>query len=194
MSQKCFIISFKIEKKGDYMKEPEKQIQISFPNKDEFPSKEKEITFEEEGIDAKALVTRTDRRGVVTFASKAYRDMTKFSKEELVGKPHSVVRHPFMPKVVFRDMWKTIMEKKHWSGILVNQRKDGKHYWVRVDVDAIDADGNIISDMKSIGEEKREENKFKKIEGFVAVRREPTQKEIEEAKKLYVKIRQKKEF
>jgi aerotaxis receptor len=134
---------------------------------------DKEATFEEEGLDARALITRTDKKGIITFASKAYRDMTKYSKNELVGKPHSIVRHPMMPEAAFKEMWDTILSGKHWEGMVRNLRKDGKYYWVVVQIDPINAEGEIIYD------------KPEEIAGFVAVRREPSREEIKEADKLY---------
>jgi len=136
-----------------------------------------EATFKEEGLDARALITRTDKKGIITFASKAYRDMTKYSRNELVGKPHSIVRHPLMPEAAFKDMWDTIERGEHWEGMVRNLRKDGKYYWVIVQVDPIDAEGNIVYSTPE------------KIGGYVAVRREPTRKEIEEADKLYKNVR-----
>ena len=136
-----------------------------------------EATFEDEGLDARALITRTDKKGIITFASKAYRDMTKYSRDELVGKPHSIVRHPFMPEAGFREMWDTIQKGKHWEGMVKNLRKDGKYYWVVVQVDPIDENGNIIYD------------EVDKIAGYVAVRREPSREEVKEADELYRKIR-----
>ena len=136
-----------------------------------------EATFEEEGLDARALITRTDKKGIITFASKAYRDMTKYSKDELIGKPHSIVRHPLMPEAAFKEMWDTIQEGKHWEGMVRNLRKDGKYYWVVVQIDPIDENGNTIYD------------KPDKIAGYVAVRREPTREEIQEADKLYKAMR-----
>ena len=136
-----------------------------------------EATFEEEGLDARALITRTDTKGIITFASKAYRDMTKYSKDELIGKPHSIVRHPLMPEAAFRDMWDTIQRGEHWEGMVRNLRKDGKYYWVIVQVDPIDEYGNTIY------------NQPEKIAGYVAVRREPTREEVAQADKLYRQMR-----
>ena len=136
-----------------------------------------EATFEEEGLDARALITRTDTKGIITFASKAYRDMTKYSKDELIGKPHSIVRHPLMPEAAFKEMWDTIKRGEHWEGMVRNLRKDGKYYWVIVQIDPIDENGNIIY------------NHPEKIAGYVAVRREPSRKEVEEADKLYRSMR-----
>ena len=136
-----------------------------------------EATFEEEGLDARALITRTDKKGIITFASPAYRQMTKYSKEELIGKPHSIVRHPDMPEAAFKEMWDTIKQGKHWEGIVKNLRRDGKYYWVVVQIDPIDENGNIIY------------NKPDKIAGYIAVRREPSRSEINEADKLYKSMR-----
>jgi aerotaxis receptor len=135
-----------------------------------------EITFEEEGLDARALVTRTDKSGIITFASKAYREMTKYSKEELVGSPHSIVRHPFMPEAAFKDMWDTVKKGEHWNGLVMNLRKDGKHYWVDVHVDPIDEDGNVVKESE-------------KIVGYCAIRREPSRDEINDAYTLYKAMR-----
>jgi len=137
----------------------------------------KEITFQDEGLDARALITRTDLKGIITFASKAYRQMTKFTKDDLIGSPHSIVRHPFMPEAGFKEMWDTIQRGDHWEGMVMNLRKDSNHYWVIVQCDPIDENGNIIY------------NDPEKIKSYVAVRREPTREEIQEAYELYKKIR-----
>jgi len=136
-----------------------------------------EVTFKEEGIDARALITRTDKRGIITFASKAYRDMTKYSKTELIGKPHSIVRHPCMPEAAFKEMWDTILKGREWIGIVKNLRKDGKYYWVIVQISPLDENGNILKEEP------------KKIAGFLAIRREPSRKDIEKVKEYYKAVR-----
>ncbi len=138
---------------------------------------DKEATFAEEGLDARALITRTDKKGIITFASKAYRYMTKYSKNELIGKPHSIVRHPMMPEVAFKEMWGTINRGEHWEGMVRNLRKDGKYYWVIVQIDPINDMGDIVY------------NEPENITGFVAVRREPSRQEVKEADSLYRKLR-----
>lgn len=144
----------------------------------------KEVTFYEMGLDARSLVTRTDLRGVVTFASKAYREMTGFKKEEIIGRSHNLVRHPFMPRKIFEQMWTSIKEGKNFTGYIMNMRKDGTYYWVEVTIDAIDKDGNIISTLASIGHQSRISNK-KDIAGYVAIRREPSRSEIREVEEYY---------
>jgi len=136
-----------------------------------------EATFDEEGLDARALITRTDTKGIITFASKAYREMTKYSKDELIGKPHSIVRHPLMPEAAFREMWSTIQKGHHWEGMVRNLRKDGKYYWVVVQIDPINENGEIVYERPD------------EIAGYVAVRREPTREEVAEADKLYRQMR-----
>jgi aerotaxis receptor len=136
----------------------------------------KEITFKDEGLDARALITRTDLKGIITFASKAYRDMTKFNRNDLIGSPHSIVRHPFMPESVFKKMWDTIQRGEHFAGLVMNLRKDSNHYWVEVNVDPIDEEGNVVSDPD-------------KIAGYLAIRREPSRDEIEQAYELYKVMR-----
>ena len=104
-----------------------------------------EVTFKEEGLEASALITQTDLHGVITYASKAYRQMTKYSKEELVGSPHSIVRHPDMPAAAFKQMWDVIKSDKMWEGYVKNLRKDGKYYWVIVRIEPIfDENGKKI--------------------------------------------------
>ena len=133
---------------------------------------DEEITFESEGLDAKALITKTNKRGIITFASRAYRSMTKYSKEELVGKSHNVVRHPCMPETAFKEMWDTILSCKRWVGFVKNLRKDGKYYWVIVKIEAVDKNGDIATSPDE-------------IDSFVAIRREPSRKDIEKVKKDY---------
>jgi len=147
-----------------------------------------EVSFQDIGLDARALVTRTDKNGIITFASKAYRELSCYSKSELVGRSHNIIRHPFMPKIVFKKMWEAIKTGKHFSGIVMNMRKDGKYYWVEVRIDAIDTSGNIISSLSSVGEGAVDKSS-EEIAGYVAIRREPTRKEINEAIKVYKKLK-----
>ena len=85
---------------------------------------------EEVIFDGGVMVTETDPKGIITYANRKFREMTGFSKKELIGSPHSIIRHPDMPKGAFRGMWKTISDKKIWRGYIKSMRKDGKFYWV----------------------------------------------------------------
>ena len=137
----------------------------------------KEATFEMEGLDARTLITRTDINGIINFASLSYRRMTKFRKTDLLGNPHSIVRHPFMPEAVFKEMWDIIKSGKSYRGMVVNLRRDGKHYWVEVRIAPIDEEGQILC------------YKPGEIAGFLAVRREPSREEIQIAYEKYKVIR-----
>ena len=127
---------------------------------------DEEVSFEDEKLDARCLITRTDLRGIITYSSLSYRKMTKYSKEDLLGKPHSIVRHPDMPKAAFKSMWNTINNDIAWEGYVKNLRKDGKYYWVIVRIEPIfDEDGNKI--------------------GYVGIRREPSREAIKMIIKKY---------
>ena len=130
---------------------------------------DEEVTFEKEGLEARSLITRTDLKGIITFASKAYRQITKYDKEELIGSPHSIVRHPDMPAIAFKEMWDTIENNIVWEGYVKNLRKDGKYYWVIVRIESIyDEDGNKI--------------------GYVGLRREPDREKLPSIIKKYKEL------
>jgi len=90
------------------------------------------------------MITETDIRGVITYANRKFRDLTGYTKDELIGSPHNINRHPDMPKGAFRGMWKTISGKRIWKGCVKNMTKDGSFYWVLVYVQPImDRNGKI---------------------------------------------------
>ena len=93
----------------------------------------KSISVDEEvSFDGGVMITETDTEGIITYTSRKFREMTGFSKEELIGSPHSITRHPDMPKGVFKAMWKVISEQKIWRGYIKSMRKDGRFYWALV--------------------------------------------------------------
>ncbi|WP_457597292.1 PAS domain-containing protein [Hydrogenimonas sp.] len=87
---------------------------------------------EEVIFDGGVMITETDRRGILVYANKKFCEMTGYTREELIGAPHSVIRHPDMPKGIFKSMWQTVAKGKIWRGYIKNLRKDGKYYWVLV--------------------------------------------------------------
>ena len=90
---------------------------------------DEEVTFEAAGVINRSIVSRTDLKGDITFANRAFCALSGYSKDELVGQPHSIVRHPDMPKIAFKEMWNTIQNNQKWHGFVKNLRKDGKYYW-----------------------------------------------------------------
>ncbi|WP_200763718.1 PAS domain-containing protein [Nitrosophilus alvini] len=120
------------------------------------------------------IISETDTNGVITFANRKFCEISGYKKEELVGQPHSIVRHPDMPKAAFKDMWETIKNGKNWEGLIKNLRKDGKYYWVMSYIKPkYDENGNII--------------------GYIAARRVPTRPEIRRYEILYKEMKSKEE-
>jgi aerotaxis receptor len=78
-----------------------------------------------------SIISRTDEKGVITYVNDEFVEASGFSREELIGQPHNMVRHPDMPAEAFRDMWATLKRGKPWGGIVKNRRKDGSFYWVK---------------------------------------------------------------
>ena len=95
--------------------------------------------------------------------------MSGFSEEELIGQPHSILRHPDMPAVAFKDLWDTVNAGKKWHGYVKNLRKDGAYYWVYA---------TVIPNVRK-----------GKVVGFTSVRRKPSRKKVEESDKLYASLR-----
>ncbi len=114
------------------------------------------------------LVSKTDLKGITTYANDAFVEMSGFAREELVGKNHNVVRHPDMPPQAFKWLWDTLKEGKPWRGIVKNRCKNGDHYWVKALVVPIKENNQIV--------------------GYMSVRNAPTRAEIEGADALYKKL------
>jgi len=117
------------------------------------------------------LVSRTDLKGVITHANDAFIDISGFSREELIGKSHNVVRHPDMPPEAFADLWRTVKSGMPWTGLVKNRTKRGDFYWVRAFVVPIRREGRSI--------------------GFMSVRTEPDRAHVAEAGKLYAAVARK---
>jgi len=122
--------------------------------------------------DNSVLITETDAKGIITYANRRFINLSGFSKEELLGAPHNITRHPDMPLGLFKAMWKIITSKKVWRGYVKSLRKDGKFYWTLTYIQAkIDESGTIIgytasrkmAYRKSIIEA---EEKYHKLKGF----------------------------
>jgi len=76
------------------------------------------------------LISETDLKGRITFANEDFCKYAEYSVEELIGKPHNIVRHPDMPSEAFKDLWDTIKRGEVWEGVVKNKSKSGKSYWV----------------------------------------------------------------
>jgi PAS domain S-box-containing protein len=92
-----------------------------------------------------SIVSKTDTKGVITHVSDTFCEISGYTREELLGKPHNIVRHPDNPKKIFEDMWETLKRGEIWRGIVRNRKKDGKSYYADSMIMPItDLDGNII--------------------------------------------------
>lgn len=111
------------------------------------------------------LVTRTDLKGIITYVNDAFVEISGYSREELLGVNHNIVRHPDMPAVAFEDLWTTIKQGKPWSALVKNRTKHGDYYWVEANVTPTFKDG--------------------KIAGYVSARYAPNRESIEQVAALY---------
>ncbi len=96
-------------------------------------------------VDRSFIVSKTDPQGVTTYVNDEFCNISGYSKEELIGKPHNIIRHPDMQKSFFEEMWYTLRElKKPWVGEIQNRKKDGTSYWVKAMISPIlDSSGKI---------------------------------------------------
>lgn len=95
------------------------------------------------------IISRTNLKGDITYVNELFAQISGYSVEELIGKPHNIVRHPDMPKIVFKEMWQEIKEFKKWTGCIKNLRKDGGFYWVYAEVSGVFL-GKEVVEYKSI--------------------------------------------
>ncbi|WP_294947828.1 PAS domain-containing protein [Sulfurivirga sp.] len=117
------------------------------------------------------LVSKTDNRGTIKYANLPFCRIAGYEEAELVGQPHSIVRHPDMPKTVFRLLWETISHGHEFWGYVKNRSRDGGYYWVFAHVTpTFDATGRII--------------------GYHSDRRAPRDEALEKVGALYAELRQ----
>jgi len=105
----------------------------------------KEMSELIEKFDHNVIASKTDTKGIITYVSHAFCTISGYSKEELLGKPHNIVRHPDMPKEMYQHMWATIQAGKEWKGEIKNRTKDNNYYWVDVTITPeLDTDGKLV--------------------------------------------------
>jgi len=76
------------------------------------------------------IVSETDAKGKITYCNDYFMEVSGYNEEELIGKAHNIVRHPDMPKVVFKLLWETISAGKNINALIKNLAKDGRYYWI----------------------------------------------------------------
>jgi aerotaxis receptor len=115
--------------------------------------------------DGKLIVSTTDKNGIITNANRAFIEMSGYLEEELIGSPHSILRHPEMPAAAFKNLWETVNRGEKWQGFVKNLRKDGGYYWVKATVIPNIRNGRVVS--------------------YTSVRRKPSRSKVEESILLY---------
>lgn len=118
-----------------------------------------------------AIISHTDPKGRITYVTDDFVEVSGFTREELLGQPHNIVRHPDMPEEAFRDLWATLKAGRAWSGIVKNRRKNGDHYWVKATACSL-PDGS----------------------GYMSVRVAASPEEIRAAEDLYARMRRGEKF
>ncbi len=112
-------------------------------------------------VDKYVITSSTDTRGVITYTSEAFCEISGYSEQELIGQSHGLLRHPDMPDEIYRDLWKTLRSGQTWQGELKNRKKNGDYYWVHAYISPnFDEDGSI--------------------EGYTAIRQDITDKKLAE--------------
>jgi methyl-accepting chemotaxis protein len=130
------------------------------------PVTDHEIPFPPDTI----LVSKTDHKGIITYANPAFVAISGFSEAELLGRNHNLVRHPDMPPAAFKDLWETVRAGRTWTGIVKNRAKSGDYYWVRANVTPVPlANGGVE---------------------YMSVRTAPSAAEKRAAEDLYRQVRQ----
>ncbi|PSJ22539.1 chemotaxis protein [Halomonas sp. ND22Bw] len=104
------------------------------------PITQREVVLDDDHF----LISRTDLKGRITYANPAFIEVSGFSKDELIGAPHNLVRHPDMPPAAFQDLWDTLAAGKTWHGLVKNRCKNGDYYWVDASVSPILEDGEVV--------------------------------------------------
>ena len=119
--------------------------------------------------DGEFIYSRTNLKGVIEEANEAFARISAFTREEMIGQPHNMVRHPDMPESAFADMWADLKAGRPWRGVVKNRRKDGGYYWVVANASPVRENGQIV--------------------GYQSVRARPSRDEISAADNAYRRIR-----
>ncbi|WP_419900884.1 PAS domain-containing protein [Roseomonas sp. USHLN139] len=119
--------------------------------------------------DNEIIVTKTDTAGRIRYANPVFLRVSALKLEETLGRPHSIIRHPDMPRAIFRLMWDTIRDRQEFFGYILNLAKNGDHYWVFAHVTAsFGRDGSIV--------------------GFHSNRRRPSTSQVSAISSIYADI------
>ena len=129
------------------------------------------LTFLEDGevlYNDLYLLSETDEKGIILYASDSFLKIANMKSEELIGQPHNIVRHQDMPRAAFKSLWDDVQSKGFWTGYVKNARKGGGFYWVYATVlRSVDKTGNTK---------------------YVSIRVKPSREDIQKAAELYATL------
>ncbi len=111
------------------------------------------------------LVSRTDLKGIITYVNDEFVNISGFTRDELIGENHNIVRHPDMPPVEFKDLWLTIKALRPWQGLIKNRTKFSGYYWVETNVMPVFKNG--------------------KVHEYLSIQRVPSRTKVEKEKLLH---------
>ena len=124
-----------------------------------------ELTF----LDSEIIVSKTDIKGRITYGNELFMKLAGYAETEILGKPHNIVRHPDMPRIIFKLLWDYIQAGKEINAYVVNKSKNGDYYWVLANVTpSYDSSGKIV--------------------GYYSVRRKPSEQALNIIKPLYKQL------
>lgn len=92
---------------------------------------EKELQILGQALDKSVIISMTDEKGVITDVNNLFMEISGYSREELIGNTHTIIKHPDMEYIFFKELWGTITAKKIWQGEIKNRKKTGRSYWVK---------------------------------------------------------------
>jgi len=128
-----------------------------------------DMFIETEVPEGELIISRTDLNGVITYINETFAHISGYEPEELIGKPHNVIRHPDMPKSAFEDLWKTIKAGNTWKGYVKNLRKDKGYYWVYAEISGVYKEGKLV-EYKSIREPMSREKRIEMQDQYDTLR------------------------
>lgn len=152
---------------------------------------QKELESQFLALNNAAIVSITDIRGNITYVNDTFCKISKYSREELIGKNHRIIKHPDMPASTFEELWKTITQGKVWKGVVKNRAKDGSAYWVHATITPIlDEKGipikyisvrfDITSEMELSQLLNNTEKKVEELNSHLAMAQKALEKKLEE--------------
>ncbi len=125
------------------------------------PVTNNEINYDQ----SQKIISTTNAKGVITDVNSHFVDISGFTKEELIGQSHNIVRHPWMPQAAFKELWDYCKKSRPWMGLVKNRCKNGDYYWVDAFVTPMYENGKVV--------------------GFQSVRQKPDKEWVERAQQVY---------